>query len=91
MRSQRARPPLPFVTVLDWDADISLTLALMYLILFFLPHVLPHPRRRLCVAHLSGSGGGTSQTISEITSAMGQETSAQGWYAQAQSGTLFDG
>ncbi|ORY70779.1 glycoside hydrolase superfamily [Leucosporidium creatinivorum] len=38
-----------------------------------------------------GSGGGTSQTISEIVSAMGQQTSAQGWYAQAQSGTLFDG
>ncbi|SGY60910.1 BQ5605_C007g04502 [Microbotryum silenes-dioicae] len=38
-----------------------------------------------------GSGGGTSQTIQQIESAMGQQTSAQGWYAQAQSGTLFDG
>jgi hypothetical protein len=39
----------------------------------------------------AGSGGGTSQTIQEVTDAIGQATSAQGWYAQAQSGTLFDG
>ncbi|KAM0790649.1 hypothetical protein ACM66B_004509 [Microbotryomycetes sp. NB124-2] len=38
-----------------------------------------------------GSGGGTSQTIQQIESSMGAKTSAQGWYAQAQSGTLFDG
>ncbi|GAA5936615.1 hypothetical protein JCM1841_004628 [Sporobolomyces salmonicolor] len=38
-----------------------------------------------------GSGGGTAQTISEINSAIGGTSAAQGWYAQAQSGTLFDG
>ncbi|GAA5912691.1 hypothetical protein JCM6882_005763 [Rhodosporidiobolus microsporus] len=38
-----------------------------------------------------GSGGGTSHTIQQIDSAMGQKSAAQGWYAQAQSGTLFDG
>lgn len=40
---------------------------------------------------LSGSGGGSAQSIQTINSAVGQETAAQGWYAQAQSGTLFDG
>ncbi|GAA5891140.1 hypothetical protein JCM8208_002516 [Rhodotorula glutinis] len=38
-----------------------------------------------------GSGGGTAHSIGDIESSMGQKTSAQGWYAQAQSGTLFDG
>ncbi|KWU46035.1 hypothetical protein RHOSPDRAFT_24931 [Rhodotorula sp. JG-1b] len=38
-----------------------------------------------------GSGGGTAHTIYQIESAVGAKTSAQGWYAQAQSGTLFDG
>ncbi|BGP02038.1 glycoside hydrolase family 26 protein [Rhodotorula toruloides] len=38
-----------------------------------------------------GSGGGTAHTIQQIEAAVGQKTSAQGWYAQAQSGTLFDG
>ncbi|GAA5847866.1 hypothetical protein JCM3766R1_001212 [Sporobolomyces carnicolor] len=38
-----------------------------------------------------GSGGGTSQTIFEIESAIGQTSAAQGWYAQAHAGTLFDG
>ena len=39
----------------------------------------------------AGSGGGTAHTIYQIESAVGAKTSAQGWYAQAQSGTLFDG
>ncbi|GAA6046941.1 hypothetical protein JCM3770_003440 [Rhodotorula araucariae] len=38
-----------------------------------------------------GSGGGTAHSISDIESSIGHKTSAQGWYAQAQSGTLFDG
>ncbi|GAA5969385.1 hypothetical protein JCM11641_008097 [Rhodosporidiobolus odoratus] len=38
-----------------------------------------------------GSGGGSSQTIHQLNTAMGQTAAAQGWYAQAQSGTLFDG
>ncbi|GAA6003902.1 hypothetical protein JCM10207_006460 [Rhodosporidiobolus poonsookiae] len=38
-----------------------------------------------------GSGGGTSNTITQINTAMGGKSAAQGWYAQAQSGTLFDG
>ncbi|GAA5859543.1 hypothetical protein JCM1840_004662 [Sporobolomyces johnsonii] len=38
-----------------------------------------------------GSGGGTPETIFEIQSKLGQNASAQGWYAQAVSGTLFDG
>ncbi|GAA5823087.1 hypothetical protein JCM11251_007481 [Rhodosporidiobolus azoricus] len=38
-----------------------------------------------------GSGGGKSHTIHQIDEAMGQKSAAQGWYAQAQSGTLFDG
>jgi hypothetical protein len=39
----------------------------------------------------TGSGGGTATTIQQIESAVGHKTSAQGWYAQAQSGKLFDG
>lgn len=39
----------------------------------------------------AGSGGGTAHSISQIEAAVGAKTSAQGWYAQAQSGTLFDG
>ncbi|CEQ42367.1 SPOSA6832_04188, partial [Sporobolomyces salmonicolor] len=38
-----------------------------------------------------GSGGGTPETIFEIQNKLGQSASAQGWYAQAVSGTLFDG
>ncbi|GAA5967988.1 hypothetical protein JCM3765_005568 [Sporobolomyces pararoseus] len=38
-----------------------------------------------------GSGGGSAQTIFEIESAIGQTSAAQGWYAQAHAGTLFDG
>ncbi|GAA6038352.1 hypothetical protein JCM8097_007605 [Rhodosporidiobolus ruineniae] len=38
-----------------------------------------------------GSGGGTSNSVSEINGRMGTNMAAQGWYAQAQSGTLFDG
>jgi len=39
----------------------------------------------------SGSGGGSAQTIFEIESAIGQSSAAQGWYAQAHAGQLFDG
>jgi len=39
----------------------------------------------------TGSGGGSAQTIFEIESAIGQSSAAQGWYAQAHAGTLFDG
>ncbi|BGP42171.1 hypothetical protein JCM10450v2_006261 [Rhodotorula kratochvilovae] len=38
-----------------------------------------------------GSGGGTAHSISDIESSIGHKTSAQGWYAQAHAGTLFDG
>ncbi|GAA5897207.1 uncharacterized protein JCM6883_006616 [Sporobolomyces salmoneus] len=38
-----------------------------------------------------GSGGGSSQTIFEIESSIGQTSAAQGWYAQTHAGTLFDG
>ncbi|KDE09583.1 hypothetical protein MVLG_00478 [Microbotryum lychnidis-dioicae p1A1 Lamole] len=38
-----------------------------------------------------GSGGGTRQTIAEINSMIGQRVSAQGYYAQAVAGQLFDG
>lgn len=39
----------------------------------------------------TGSGGGQAHTIDQINAAVGAQTAAQGWYAQAQSGTLFDG
>lgn len=38
-----------------------------------------------------GSGGGSSQTISTLNTALGGQAAAQGWYAQAQSGTAFTG
>lgn len=39
-----------------------------------------------------GSGGGQSQSMAEILSSLGGAPSATfGWYAQAHSGTLFDG
>ncbi|SCZ89404.1 BZ3500_MvSof-1268-A1-R1_Chr1-1g01158 [Microbotryum saponariae] len=38
-----------------------------------------------------GSGGGTRQTIAEISSMIGQRVSAQGYYAQVIAGHPFDG
>ena len=38
-----------------------------------------------------GSGGGTAQTITTLNTALGGSAAAQGWYAQAESGTTFDG
>lgn len=38
-----------------------------------------------------GSGGGTSETMAQINSALGLKASTYGYYAQAQSGTPFDG
>jgi len=38
-----------------------------------------------------GSGGGSPQLMKELNSAMGAKSSAYGYYAQARSGTPFDG
>ncbi|CAH7690685.1 family 26 glycoside hydrolase [Phakopsora pachyrhizi] len=38
-----------------------------------------------------GDAGGTRQTMAQINSALGAKSAAYGWYAQAKSGTTFDG